>query len=135
MDISTPQPIPSDSDPLYYNLLAPNQWPQEDLLPGFRTLYEDYMRQMSDVSVHFMTLTSDLFAIGASRAYQHAICIDDTSSRSRVSTRIGTPTRPLRLLVCDVRPRDRYIGTAIQDLVIHGDATVPPILQTSGRHE
>lgn len=59
MDLSTPQPIPKDTDPLYYNLLAPNQWPKEDLLPGFRALYEEYMRQMSDVSVNFMSLIAE----------------------------------------------------------------------------
>lgn len=59
MDISTPQPLPKDTDPLYYNLLAPNQWPKEQLLPGFRALYEDYMSQMSDMSVHFMTLIAE----------------------------------------------------------------------------
>ncbi|KAF2483733.1 naringenin 3-dioxygenase [Neohortaea acidophila] len=59
MDISTPQPLPKPTDPLYYNLLAPNQWPQDALLPGFRQLYEQYMAQMSDVSIFFMRLIAE----------------------------------------------------------------------------
>ena len=59
MDLSTPQALPKDTDPVYYNLLAPNQWPKEDLLPGFRALYEDYMHQMSDVSMTFMSLIAE----------------------------------------------------------------------------
>ena len=59
MDISTPHPIPKDTDPLYHNLLAPNQWPKDELLPSFRPLYEEYMRQMSDVSIFFMSLIAE----------------------------------------------------------------------------
>lgn len=35
-DVSTPHLPRKDSDPLYYNLLAPNQWPRDELLPDFK---------------------------------------------------------------------------------------------------
>lgn len=59
MDISTPKPPRKGTDPIYYNLHGPNQWPQEDLLPGFKQLYEEYMRQMTDVSMFFMSLIAE----------------------------------------------------------------------------
>ena len=59
LDLSTPHPLPKDTDPLYHNLLAPNQWPDEDLLPSFRPIYEDYMRQMSSVSMFFTSLLAE----------------------------------------------------------------------------
>ena len=59
MDISTPHSLPKDTDPLYYNLLAPNQWPKVAFLPSFRPVYEEYMRQMSDVSMYFMSLIAE----------------------------------------------------------------------------
>ena len=59
MDISTPHPVRKDTDPLYHNLLAPNQWPKDELLPNFRRIYEDYMRQMSEMSMFFMGLIAE----------------------------------------------------------------------------
>lgn len=44
LDLSTPHPMPNlDTDPLYHNLLAPNQWPEVDALPHFRATYEEYV--------------------------------------------------------------------------------------------
>ena len=51
--------MPTESDPIYYNLKAPNQWPKEELLPGFRDAYETYIRQMSDVSMFFTRLIAE----------------------------------------------------------------------------
>ncbi|KAK5171136.1 uncharacterized protein LTR77_004280 [Saxophila tyrrhenica] len=59
LDLSTPHPVRTDNDPLYHNLLAPNQWPRQESLPNFRSTYEEYMRQMSDVSIFFMTLIAE----------------------------------------------------------------------------
>ncbi|KAK3635997.1 hypothetical protein LTR56_014373 [Elasticomyces elasticus] len=58
LDLSTPHAIRKASDPLYHNLLAPNQWPDSERLPGFRPAFEEYMRQMSAVS----TLSTSLIA-------------------------------------------------------------------------
>jgi isopenicillin N synthase-like dioxygenase len=59
LDLSTPHPLPTDRDPLYHNLLAPNQWPNEKLLPNFRPIFEDYMRKMGEVSITFTSLIAE----------------------------------------------------------------------------
>lgn len=41
MDISTPKPQWKEGDPIYYNLHGPNQWPRQDLLPGFQEVYDE----------------------------------------------------------------------------------------------
>lgn len=61
-DLSTPHDLPTDKDPLYSNLLAPNQWPDESALPEFRPVFEDYMRKMGDISIFFTSLIAE--AIG-----------------------------------------------------------------------
>jgi isopenicillin N synthase-like dioxygenase len=62
IDLSTPHPIPGPNDPLYRNLLAPNLWPDEDALPGFRVAYEEYMGLMGAMSMRFTGLCAE--AIG-----------------------------------------------------------------------
>ncbi|GJD02946.1 2OG-Fe(II) oxygenase [Colletotrichum higginsianum] len=47
IDLSTEHPLPSPDDPLHYNLLAPNQWPSEFALPGFRATFTEYMEPFS----------------------------------------------------------------------------------------
>ena len=62
IDLSTPHDVPGPNDPLYRNLLAPNLWPDEDALPGFRETYEEYMQLMGDMSMEFTRLLAE--AIG-----------------------------------------------------------------------
>ncbi|RMD39781.1 hypothetical protein DV735_g5340, partial [Chaetothyriales sp. CBS 134920] len=62
IDLSTPHPIPGPDEPLYRNLLAPNLWPDEEALPGFRAVFEEYMRLMGDMSMRFTRLCAE--AIG-----------------------------------------------------------------------
>ncbi|KAH6900254.1 hypothetical protein B0T10DRAFT_20903 [Thelonectria olida] len=59
IDLSTEHPIPKPGSPLYYNLLAPNQWPAEQSLPGFRETYTDYMDQMGKMSISFTSLIAE----------------------------------------------------------------------------
>ncbi|MCJ1467718.1 hypothetical protein MMC07_006343 [Pseudocyphellaria aurata] len=59
VDISTPHPLPSPTSPLYYNLRAPNQWPDPTFLPSFRPVIEAYIRQMSTLSVTFTSLIAE----------------------------------------------------------------------------
>ncbi|KAL9034164.1 MAG: hypothetical protein Q9214_007171, partial [Letrouitia sp. 1 TL-2023] len=59
IDLSTPHPLPKPSDPLYYNLLSPNQWPDPNALPSFRPTYESYIRQMSALSTEFTSLIAE----------------------------------------------------------------------------
>lgn len=59
VDLSTPHPIPGPSSPLYHNLLAPNQWPDQDYLPHFRPVFESYLQQMSALSTSFTSLIAE----------------------------------------------------------------------------
>ncbi|KAG5287119.1 naringenin 3-dioxygenase, oxidoreductase [Histoplasma ohiense] len=69
IDLSTTHPLPAPSDPLYHNLLAPNQWPDSSYLPRFRPVYEQYMTQMGAISMEFISLVAE--AIGLpSKAFE-----------------------------------------------------------------
>ncbi|KAG8159808.1 hypothetical protein KVR01_010445 [Diaporthe batatas] len=59
IDLSTEHAPPGPGAPRHHNLLAPNQWPAEAALPGFRATYEEYMRRMADVSVRFTRLVAE----------------------------------------------------------------------------
>ncbi|KAI4225217.1 MAG: hypothetical protein L6R36_004081 [Xanthoria steineri] len=63
IDLSTPHPLPTASDPLYYNLLSPNQWPDPDHLPMFRPTFESYMSQMSTLSTTFTSLIAEALSL------------------------------------------------------------------------
>ena len=59
IDISTEHPLPSPEAPLYYNLLAPNQWPSPDVLPSFRPVFAEYMKRMGKISMDFTSLIAE----------------------------------------------------------------------------
>ncbi|KAF2225308.1 hypothetical protein BDZ85DRAFT_91654 [Elsinoe ampelina] len=59
IDLSTPHAPPGPQDPLYYNLLGPNQWPD---MPEFRDKFEEYMARMGKMSIDFTSLIAE--AIG-----------------------------------------------------------------------
>ncbi|KAI9171758.1 2-oxoglutarate-dependent dioxygenase [Paramyrothecium foliicola] len=59
IDLATEHPIPAPGSPLSYNLLAPNQWPSEDAIPGFRATYTDYIRRMGHISIYFTSLIAE----------------------------------------------------------------------------
>ncbi|KAG9238067.1 hypothetical protein BJ875DRAFT_95725 [Amylocarpus encephaloides] len=62
IDLSTDHPIPTPGQPLYYNLLSPNQWPSATHLPNFKTVYSDYITRMGTISIYFTSLIAE--AIG-----------------------------------------------------------------------
>ena len=65
LDLSTHHEIPRPEAPTYHNLLAPNQWPKAELMPAFRPTYEEYMRQMSEVSILFTSLIAESLGLPA----------------------------------------------------------------------
>ncbi|KAJ4297041.1 hypothetical protein N0V88_003957 [Collariella sp. IMI 366227] len=59
IDLSTEHPLPGPDAPLYYNLLAPNQWPSPEVLPKFRPVFAEYMKRMGDISIYFTSLIAE----------------------------------------------------------------------------
>lgn len=65
IDLSTEHPIPGPEAPLYHNLLAPNQWPSEAVLPNFRPVFTEYMRLMGEISIAFTSLIAEAISLPA----------------------------------------------------------------------
>ncbi|KAI5810558.1 hypothetical protein BZA77DRAFT_297712 [Pyronema omphalodes] len=65
IDLATELPAPSSSEPRYRQLRGPNQWPDEDLIPGFRKTMETYIEKMTQLSTDFTALIAE--AIGLPR--------------------------------------------------------------------
>lgn len=67
IDLSTEHVVPTAPDtPRYYNLLGPNQWPDEAALPGFRDTFTAYMTAMGAVSMRFTALVAEAIGLAAS---------------------------------------------------------------------
>jgi isopenicillin N synthase-like dioxygenase len=58
-DFSTEHPLPKQGSPVYENLRAPNQWPSEDAIPGFRAALTEYMVKMGQMSIAFTSLIAE----------------------------------------------------------------------------
>src|SRR3954465_148370 len=65
IDLSTEHPIPPPGSPLHHNLVAPNQWPAEELLPSFRPVFTDYMKRMAAISMEFTSLIAEAIELPA----------------------------------------------------------------------
>lgn len=59
IDLSTEHPVPGPDAPRYYNLLAPNQWPSESVMPEFRRVFTEYMSRMGEISIRFTGLIAE----------------------------------------------------------------------------
>ncbi|CAI4218576.1 unnamed protein product [Parascedosporium putredinis] len=51
--------------PVHHNLLAPNQWPSEAAIPGFRESFTDYMDRMGKISIEFTSLIAEAIELPA----------------------------------------------------------------------
>ncbi|KAJ2913142.1 hypothetical protein MD484_g7277, partial [Candolleomyces efflorescens] len=51
-------------DPDYYRLWGSPQWPDEDLIPGFRQTFETYLEQVQELSYTFSSLISEALGLG-----------------------------------------------------------------------
>ncbi len=66
IDLSTEQQRPRRAgDPLYYNLLGPNQWPAASALPGFRPAFAEYMQRMGAMATRFTRLVAEAIGLPA----------------------------------------------------------------------
>ncbi|EDR00363.1 uncharacterized protein LACBIDRAFT_314347 [Laccaria bicolor S238N-H82] len=52
-----------EGDPEYYRLWGPSQWPDEDLIPGFRDTMERYLDQVQDLSYKLSSLLAEAFGL------------------------------------------------------------------------
>jgi isopenicillin N synthase-like dioxygenase len=65
IDIGTEHPLRTPDQPLHYNLLGPNQWPAESVLPGFRRTISDYIARMGKMSISFTSLIAEAIELPA----------------------------------------------------------------------
>ncbi|KOS18423.1 putative 2-oxoglutarate-dependent dioxygenase [Escovopsis weberi] len=65
IDLSSEHPLPAPDALPYQNMLAPNQWPREELAPGFRATYTDYIRRMGAVATLVTSLIAEAIGLPA----------------------------------------------------------------------
>ncbi len=58
IDIGVERRALQNPEPYYMALVGPNQWPPEDLLPGFREVVSDYFTRLSAVAQQLLRLMS-----------------------------------------------------------------------------
>ncbi|KAJ5749369.1 uncharacterized protein N7511_011065 [Penicillium nucicola] len=58
-DFATELPAPGPDEPLYKNIVGPNQWPDETALPGFRHALETYLSEVSSLAESFPALIAE----------------------------------------------------------------------------
>ncbi|PFH45532.1 hypothetical protein AMATHDRAFT_158911 [Amanita thiersii Skay4041] len=66
-DLATPHQSrwSSAADPDYYRLWGPCQWPDEHLIPGFKSTMEQYLIQVQELSYHFSSLIAESLGLPA----------------------------------------------------------------------
>ncbi|KAI2729630.1 hypothetical protein CBS147333_1796 [Penicillium roqueforti] len=52
-DFATELPAPGPDEPLYRNVVGPNQWPDETAIPGFRESFDTYLSEVSNLAELF----------------------------------------------------------------------------------
>jgi isopenicillin N synthase-like dioxygenase len=64
-------PQAPDVEPVYLRLEGPNQWPDDDVLPGFRSLVERFQREMGTIADHLMAAMSVGLGLDADHLDRH----------------------------------------------------------------
>lgn len=65
IDLSSDHPIPRADEPLYRNLVAPNQWPSASYMPNFQATYSEYISRMGEISIFFTSLIAEAIGLPA----------------------------------------------------------------------
>ncbi|KAF8860103.1 putative isopenicillin N synthetase [Acephala macrosclerotiorum] len=65
IDLSSTHPVPRPDEPLYRNLLAPNQWPSPKLMPDFQPVYSEYISRMGEISIFFTSLIAESIGLSS----------------------------------------------------------------------
>ncbi|KAJ5480626.1 hypothetical protein N7530_006135 [Penicillium desertorum] len=58
-DFATELPAPGPNEPLYRNVVGPNQWPDETAIPGFREAFDTYLSEVSSLAELFPGLIAE----------------------------------------------------------------------------
>ncbi|KAI1279485.1 putative oxidoreductase [Xylaria sp. FL0933] len=58
-DFLSPMPPPEPNAPLWMNVQGPNQWPDENAVPGFRRALENYLAAIGDLGSKMKTLVAE----------------------------------------------------------------------------
>ncbi|KAG9251282.1 2OG-Fe(II) oxygenase superfamily [Emericellopsis atlantica] len=58
-------PPPSPEEPVYLNLHGPSQWPDEDVLPEFRSAVENYRSAVQGLAASFVSLVPEALGLGS----------------------------------------------------------------------
>ncbi|RDW67384.1 isopenicillin N synthase family dioxygenase [Aspergillus mulundensis] len=69
-DFATELPAPGPEEPLYRNIRGPNQWPDENAIPGFRQSVEAYLGELSPVAENFQLLIAEALDLPSSALKQ-----------------------------------------------------------------
>ncbi|KAJ6014789.1 Oxidoreductase 2OG-Fe(II) oxygenase family [Penicillium herquei] len=69
-DFATELPAPGPDEPLYRNIVGPNQWPDETSVPGFRNTLEEYLAEVSQLASSFTELISEALDLPATALNQ-----------------------------------------------------------------
>ena len=59
IDLATELSCPGPADPIYFNVVGPNMWPDESSVPGFRKSVEQYIKDFSDFGKYFASLVAE----------------------------------------------------------------------------
>lgn len=59
IDLATDLSGPGPADPIYYNVVGPNLWPDEESVPGFRKSVEQYIKSFSEFGKYFASLVAE----------------------------------------------------------------------------
>ncbi|CAG8888804.1 unnamed protein product [Penicillium egyptiacum] len=62
-DFATELPAPGPNEPLYRNVVGPNQWPDETAIPGFREAFDTYLSEVSSLAELFPGLIAEALGL------------------------------------------------------------------------
>ncbi|RPB04401.1 Clavaminate synthase-like protein [Choiromyces venosus 120613-1] len=83
IDLATELSAPSPSEPRYRMLRGPNHWPKEELLPGFRKAFTEYMNQMTELSTNFTSLVAEAIGLPANSFEKYFDASEDSASGTK----------------------------------------------------